>query len=240
MAGTVLANPMRTIFTKENKFPDALGGEVEIGGMYMGIDNPDPMEDGSTWAVGPAIRFGLAERLAVKLAVPVVGYDDGYNDDSGIGDILLGGEFLLFEDIFDYAWIIPYVNVWLPTGDDDKGLGRGETQAHFGVSVGTTVNDVVHFAADISYAVNGSKVKADDDVLFGSVSIIWDLDEKASLLGEIQMRDDPADPDDDYAVWGHGGFAFRLNEMFMAAMYVGASTEEYSDYYAGGRLSFSF
>ncbi|MDR0994428.1 MAG: transporter [Verrucomicrobiota bacterium] len=240
VAGAAWADPMRTIFTKENKFPEAMRGEIEVGGLYDDMKNPDSVDDGWAYGLMPTVRFGLAEGFAVKLGVPFVGYDDGINKENGVGDILVGAELRIFQDIFDYAWIIPYVNVICPSGNEDKGLGRGETQAHFGVSIGTTVNDVLHFAADASYAVNGSNAKADDDVAFGSLSLVWDLDERASLLGEIQLRDDPVDPDDDYVVRGHGGFAFRLNDMFTLAAYVGSSTEERSDYYAAGRLIFSF
>ena len=79
-----------------------------------------------------------------------------------------------------------------------------------------------------------------DDLTTGALSIMWDLDERASILGEVQLRDDPVDEQDDYAVRGHGGLAYRINKRFSLMGYVGSSSGMYEDVYGMGRLVCQF
>lgn len=243
-AGVALADPMRTVFTKENKFPDAMGWEVSLGGGASSYDADRSNEDIDTYAIEPGVRFGVTDRLALLAAIPVVGYSEGDQDESGLGDMSLGAEFLFWQDIFEYAWIIPHADLIFATGDEDKGLGNGKTQAAFGLSVGTTVNDVLHFAADVNFTANGGR---DDDnpdeydhLTTGALSLIWDLDARASLLGEAQVRDDPLDPDDSYGLMGHLGMAYRINENVSLMIYGGGADRMAVDYYGKGRLVYQF
>ena len=242
-AGVVSADPMRTVFTKENKFPGSMGWELSLEGRGVSFDEDELGTDTDMWAVVPGLRFGLTDRVALRADVPYVGYSIDDEDENGLGDVELGLDFLFFEDIFEYAWIIPHATAILPTGDEDEGLGTGETQGRFGISAGTTVNDVVHFIADVSYTVDGTdgdNRNGRDDLTTGALTIMWDLDERATILGEVQLRDDPVDDADDYAVRGHGGMAYRINKSFSLMGYVGSSSGLYEDYYGQGRLVFQF
>ncbi len=239
-AGVAFADPMRTVFTKENKFPEALKGELSLLGGGSSYDSDGFEGDVSKYYIAPGGRFGLTDRLAVLAEVPYGGYSSDTTDADGLGDISLGLDFLFFEDIFEYAWIIPHAKALLPTGDEDEGLGEGKGQGEFGISIGTTVNDVVHFAADGSYTVNGSTSEEDDDLLTGALSLMWDLDEKASLLGEVQVRDDAVDPEDSYALRGHVGMAYKINKHFSLMGYVGSTSGLYEDFYGMGRLVYAF
>lgn len=243
VAGMASADPMRTVFTKENKFPGAMGWELSLGGGAASYDAAMAKDDLDWWSVDPGVRFGLTDRVALLANVPYVGYSVGDDSESGLGDMELGLDFLFFEDIFEYAWIIPHATAILPTGDEDKGLGTGEGQGRFGISIGTTVNDVVHFIADVSYTMNGTagdNRDNRDDLTTGALTLMWDLDEHASLLGEVQLRDDPVDSKDNYAVRGHGGLAYRINKRFSLMGYIGTSSGLYEDHYGMGRLVCQF
>ena len=244
VAGVASADPMRTVFTKENKFPGAMGTELSLSGGGSSYDSDEfGDEDTSSYFVGPGVRFGLTDRLTVLAEVPYVGYSEGDVDESGLGDIELGTEFLFFEDIFEYAWIIPHATAILATGDEDKGLGAGAGQGRFGISIGTTTMDVLHWAVDASYTLNGAETAVDDedeDLLTGALSIVWDLDDRASILGEVQVRDDAMDPEDDYALRAHGGLAYKVNKRLSLMGYVGSSSGLYEDYYGMGRAVVSF
>lgn len=244
IAGVASADPMRTVFTKENKFPGAMGFDLSLAGGASSYDAEVAEEDVDTYFVAPGARFGLTDRLTVLAEVPYVGYSVGDMDESGLGDISLGTEFLFFEDIFEYAWIIPHATAILATGDEDEGLGKGEGQGRFGISIGTTVNDVVHFGADVSYTMNGSTVVEEDgeseDLVSGALSLVWDLDDRSSVLGEVQARDDALDEDDDYALRAHLGMAYKINKRFSLMAYVGSSSGMNEDYYGMGRLVCSF
>ena len=242
--GVASADPMRTMFTKENKFPGANGLELSMSGDGSSFDGETSDEDADSYGFGPGVRYGLTDRVALRAAIPYVGYSAGDVDESGLGDIAMGADFLFFEDIFEYAWIIPHATAMLATGDEDKGLGKGEGQGRLGVSIGTTVNDVLHWAVDASYTVNGSSSVDEDgdfeDLTTGSLSLIWDLDDHASVLGEAQIRDDATDEDDDYALCGHVGLAYEINDHFTLMGYGGGATGLDLDFYGMGRLVYSF
>ena len=178
LAGAAWADPMRTVFTKENKFPGALKPELSLAGGGSSFDPADSTEDVEKYFVTPGVRFGLTDRLTLLAAVPYAGYSDGTLDESGLGDVEIGTEFLFYEDIFEYAWIIPHATAILSTGDEDKGLGAGEGQGRFGISVGTTTHDVLHWAVDVSYTMNGAAPEdpdfddARDDLFAGALSLI--------------------------------------------------------------------
>ena len=245
MVACASAEPMRTVFTMENKFPGALRAAVSLGG---GGSSYDPEIRGAEkikfYDVTAGVRFGLTDRVALVGGVPFVGYSDNRLDEKGLGDVSLGAQFLFFEDIFEYAWIIPHATAIFPTGDEDKGLGTGETQGRFGLSVGTTTMDVLHWAADVSYTMDGAVSDTNpnerDDLTAGSLSLIWDLDERASVLGEVQFRDDPVDPADDYAFRGHAGLAYKVNKHVSVMGYVGGASRMNVDVYGAGRVVVSF
>ena len=246
LAGAAWADPMRTAFTKENTLPGALKPELSLagGGSSFEVDGADA--DIERYFVTPGVRFGLTDRLTLLAAVPFAGYSDEELDESGLGDVEIGTEFLFYEDIFEYAWIIPHATAILSTGDEDKGLGAGEGQGRFGISVGTTTHDVLHWAVDVSYTMNGAAPEdpaiddARDDLVAGALSLIWDLDERSSILGEVQVRDDAVDPEDDYALRGHLGLAYRINKYLSLMGYFGGADGLEEDYYGMGRLVCQF
>jgi len=240
-ASVAIADPMRTVFTKENKFPEAMGWEVSLGGGATSYKDNGSAGDIDTSFIAPAARFGVTERLALTAEIPMVGYSSDAMDEFGLGDISLGAEFLFWEDIFEYAWIIPHADISLATGDEDKGLGNGKSQASFGISIGTTVNDVVHFAADGTYMSNG-KIDTDgeyDGLGVGALSIVWDLDERASVLGEVQVRDDTVG-DASYGTLAHLGMSYRINDGFTLMVYGGGGSDLAIDSYGMGRLVYQF
>ncbi|HQQ61888.1 MAG TPA: hypothetical protein PKU89_11180 [Kiritimatiellia bacterium] len=245
-AGVVSADPIRTLFTKENKFPGAMGWELFLAGGGSSLDDDSVAEDADTYFVAPGARFGLTDRVAIWAAAPFAGFSAGDLDEQGLGDAQAGLEFLFFEDIFEYAWIVPHVTGIFPTGDEDDGLGTGEMQGRVGISIGTTVNDVVHFALDVSYTSNGAAPEDEfsddrDELLAGALSIVWDLDERASLIGEVQLRDDPInDQEDDYAFRGHAGLAYKVNRNVSVMLYGGGASGLAQDVYGQGRLVYSF
>ena len=70
---------------------------------------------------------------------------------------------------------------------------------------------------------------------------MWDLDERASLIGEVQLRDDPInDQEDDYAFRGHAGLAYKVNRNVSVMLYGGGASGLAQDVYGQGRLVYSF
>lgn len=237
--------PMRTLWTMENRMPGPLGVEVGVGGMgapLAGADIPDD-GDSTVWGAGLGLRLGLLDDLALTATVPVRGWDiDGQGSKSGLGDVEVGAQFRFWEDIFDYAWIIPHASASFPTGDEDKMLGSGDVDGRVGLSAGTTVEDVWHFAADVSWILRDFEDDDDKDygTVQGSLSLIYDLDEQASLVAEGSILDYALDPDESVTVSGHLGLAYDFSTGLSLLMFAGATTGSGEGMYGGGHLVYSF
>lgn len=183
----------RTLLTRENKFPGIYG--FELGGYYNHTEL-DLLER-DTLGVEGRIRLGKPYTLGAK--VPVV-LDSEFmgSSERGLGDVVLNLDLLAFQDIFRYPFVIPHVDVTLPTGDEDKGLGSGETIVNLGISVGTKVYDQLTYIVDFSYGFNGASyfMAGDENMYMISGSIVWDISERFAVLAEGRVYEDIDDVGD--------------------------------------------
>ena len=104
---------------------------------------------------------------------------------------------------------------------------------------------MLHWAVDVSYTMDGAEPEDDftddrENLVTGALSLIWDLDDRASVLGEVQVRDDATDPDDDYALRAHLGLAYKVNKHLSIMAYGGGTSGLEEDYYGMGRAVLSF
>ncbi|HMO50606.1 MAG TPA: transporter [Kiritimatiellia bacterium] len=207
----------RTTLTRENKFPSE--GNVEAGGFYAHDERMDIERD----ILGVSARYGLWETVTVGAEVPVV-LDSKFNgkSNSGLGDVVLGLDLLAYQDIFRYPFVIPHAEVSLPTGDEDKGLGSGETIINLGISVGTKVFDQLTYVVDASYAFNGASQFADsDDNQYSlSGSVVWDISDRFAVLAEGRLYE-KLDFMDDNPYEIKGGLVYRLSRNLQLAGYGG-------------------
>lgn len=229
----------RTLFTYENRVPEK--GQVEIGvlGVYREVPDEDAVRVMSRdeYLVGPYLRYGLSERLSVSAAFPYKYIDPKYGDaEQGPGDVVLEAVLVAFQDIFGYPFVIPHVSLFLPTGDEDKGLGEGETQTRVGVSIGTTIYDVLHFIVDGSYTIR----RDETNVKELGASIVWDLDKRFSVQAEFQVSNDKFPGDDNNPVYYLGGATYRPSEALQITVYGGGAQHAETDVYGGAKVSYSF
>ncbi len=220
-ATLAFAEPQRALLTHENKFPEL--HELELGAIagYADYKNFDER------ALAPYLRFGLIENLTINASVPWRDIEsDSNKSESGIGDATLGFELRAYQDILDYPYVIPHVEVAFSTGDEDKGLGSGETVTTVGISVGTVTYDCLHWVADVSYALNGGSERPDPDnvFIFGG-SLIWDLSKRFSVLAEANVADEKTEKDD-YPVFVQGGLVYKWTDRFVTGAYFGSTHGE--------------
>lgn len=217
----VNTGPMRTTLTRENKFLEP--AQVEFGGFYEHDDNSDLDTDSDT--LGVYGRLGLLEFMTAEADVPFVDSDLSGDSESGIGDVVLKLDLLAFQDIFRYPFIIPHIDVSLPTGDEDKGLGTGETGVTLGISVGTKVYEQLTYVLDIAYAMNGGNgTYDDDDIGMLSGSIVWDVSDRFALLTEGRVYE--KNSYDNYPYRVLGGLAYRFTPDVQVAGYGGVERNE--------------
>lgn len=240
--GTVChAEAMKPLLTKENAFPDVFQPEVGVLAQYREIPEDDGPEMGfDQYDIGPYVRFGLLKNLAVYGMLPYVMNEPEFGDkEQGVGDAVVGVEFLAYEDIFKYPFVIPHAEVSLSTGDEDKGLGAGDNEYVFGVSIGTVVDDMFHYIVDLSYNVQGD----DENIGLLSGTFMWDLNEQFSVLLEARASNadgSDATEDDDDPVFFQGGMYYTATEAFGFGLYVGGGHNMQEDVVLSGKASYSF
>lgn len=82
---------------------------------------------------------------------------------SGIGDTVIRGRLFLFDDPgpgSPLPSVSPFAKVKIPTADEDKGLGTGETDYGFGIELDKSFGPFFLFG-DVSYTVIGSPAGED-------------------------------------------------------------------------------
>lgn len=209
----VMAEESRAFLTTENKFPEL--GQLELS--YLLENNQYDGYDFISHNV--QARYGLIENLTARLAVPFAMYDpEEGNSESGLGDIKLGFDLLAYEDIFRYPYVIPHVEMAFPTGEEDDGLGGGEFSYGGGISVGTVVYDCLHYVVDGTYIADAdTHTGVTDDAAIGSLSIIWDISERFSVMGEGRLVN-YNDADDTASMIG-GGISYAWTENLGSSIY---------------------
>lgn len=214
--------PMRTLLNRENKYPESGRGELGLGVDRFSLKDLDA----SVTDVSLSGRFGIWENIVAGANVPFTSTDVFGNDESGLGDLSLDLDLLAFQDIFRYPFVIPYVTVQLPTGDEDKGLGAGETVYETGISVGTKVYDAITYLVGISYLVNGFQDAAGDgeDAYAISGSLVWDISDRFAVLGEGRIYEELSYMDSQ-PYEALGGLAYRFGLKSSFAVYVGQADD---------------
>ena len=239
---------MRTLLTVENKMPDLGQAEVGMSGSYK--DYSEDADFSEEMAFTPFVRYGLIENLTLVATVPYRQLEPQYDNDenvSGLGDVTLGFDLVAYKDIFDYPYVIPHVEVGLPTGDEDEDLGAGNATVTAGISVGTVVQDMYHFIADIGYTIDdgddeNAGVEEDKNHGYAAASIVWDVSKEFALLGEIKITDEKSNnaEDSDYPVTFDGGFSYKASKDLMINWYVGGSGNADLESFTELKVAYSF
>jgi hypothetical protein len=90
--------------------------ELELTIEYEKGDKGEEVEAELSWLFGQ--RFSASLEMPVLFLMPKEG-----SDESGLGDITLGGKALLFQSIERPALVTAGLELGLPTGSESRGLG---------------------------------------------------------------------------------------------------------------------
>ncbi|OGV47284.1 MAG: hypothetical protein A2X46_18255 [Lentisphaerae bacterium GWF2_57_35] len=227
--------------TKENKFPERGQFEAGVLGDYINYKEDFMVSLSKSYMAAPYVRYGVFENLALSAEVPYVNVKDRTDDrEHGLGDINLGLEFRPWQDIFRYPWIVPHLTVGLPTGDEDKNLGRGKTSGTFGIAVGTVVEEVVHFIADARYGVVSGSETSDEDVASIAGAIVWDLSDQFSLIGEVKATNEDNAPYDGTPVYFDGGMSYEATKNLSLMFFAGSAQNTAEDFHGNMKVAYTF
>ena len=204
MGSAVQADTIRTALTKENRRPNLHRAEAGMIFTYSEMENDD-----KATALAPYMRYTVLPDLVLFGTLPFKNIDhDQGSSSSGLGDATVGAELLVYEDLFRAPWILPHAEVSFPTGDEDKGLGSGDMEYMVGIALGSSIYRHLHYAVDARYRILNDR----DNVPSLGLALIWDLDERFSLLAEMQVSDETIEDD-------FGRSASRNPILFLAGMH---------------------
>ena len=237
------AEPLRTLFTKENQLPEK--GQLELDALASTQQYPV----GSRYEEAVAARYGLFGNLAAYASIPfmqervkdgLIGKQDGFTrNQNGFGDVALGFELLAYEDIFRFPYIMPHLELRFPTGDQDKGFGAGDVSILGGVTEGTKTWECVDWALDVTGAhltTSDPMLKSDTVIISGS--IVWNLDDQFSLVTEVSGSDQSYP--DGHPVTFEGGMVYKPLENLMFGIYGGKTQHTDESWDGTFKASYSF
>lgn len=225
------AEPVRTVLTKENRLPPLYQAELGTEFIYMETEFSEVV------SVVPMLRYTVLPDLALYAKLPYHSIKpDVGSRESGIGDVVAGFEFVAYQDVFGYPWILPHAEVHFDTGDEDKGLGTGDTEYLIGVAAGTTVSRDYHFVVDARYRI----VSDMDNIPSVAGAFIWDLDDRFSLLSEIEVSREKGPMDDSHPVMFLGGMHYKATPALQFRVSGGTAANSDIDVVVRGNVTYSF
>jgi len=232
-ASVAMADPIRPLFSKENRMPGF--HKFEVGSMfsYKEFDESStfPGSDRKRFEsnIAPYVRFGLLEYLTLYSKCPVGFIDsDAIGKHNGLRDVSAGLELRAYEYTYTYPYVIPYMEVSFPTGDEDNDLGAGEYLGTFGTAIGTTVYDCLHYVLDGQYKYLKNSNEKSEGIFSAAISIIWSISDKFAVLGEAKISEEPTGSNQGTPAYFNGGMCFEASEFLHIYWYGGtaANTDE--------------
>lgn len=243
---------VRPLFTRENRFPGLNKFEVGTLVSYQQLDeyfinqidpkcykgySVDKKDRRSDTTVTPYARYGVFENLTLYSKIPIdFTSSDVKGSQTGLNDIALGMELLAYEYTYRYPWVVPYIEVTLPTGDDKNHMGLGKVDPIFGIAVGTTTFDKYHWILDGRYDANA----CNDGRFEGAGAFIWDLSEMFSVLAEAKVTEKPSGSTKDVPVYFNAGICYRPIEELSVNLYGGTSVNAEETGHGTVKIAYNF
>ncbi len=156
--------------------------EVQLSVPYLRVD-------------GDGVRF-VDDRPVVVPGEASPGDDD---NESGLGDVVLRGEYYVRTGSSTSPWVIALLRVKLPTGNEDRGLGTGATDVEAGVGWIRRFGRF-NWLADVAYTFVGGSGGLDPDNVWrygGGVSMPFGADERHNTYAYLENRTSRYDGSDD-------------------------------------------
>ena len=148
-------------------------GEVQLSVPYLSVE-------------GEGIRFVDGLPIAAP-GDPVTGGED---KESGIGDVVMRGEYYVRTGTSTSPWVIALLRVKLPTGNDARGLGTGATDVEAGVGW-IRRHGPLNWLADVGYTFVGGSGGLDPQNTWrvgAGLSVPFGVDERNNTYAYLESR----------------------------------------------------
>ncbi|MCS6771911.1 MAG: hypothetical protein NZ740_07790 [Kiritimatiellae bacterium] len=210
------AEPQRTFLTTENQFPER--GRLELGygfdgRAYDGLD---------LYTHSLNARLGLLKDFTVRVQVPGIDRQPEMgNSEFGLGDVSLGFDLVAYQDVFSFPFLIPHADISFATGEEEKGLGAGETEFRIGVAIGTKTHEAIWWVLDASYST-GDLLNS-DEILDLGLSVLWELSDQFTVAAEGLIRH--MEETDSEAVLAGASATYKWTPSFLTGVFAGKWNE---------------
>ncbi len=148
--------------------------EIQISLPYLSIDGAADV----TWVDGQPIAVGGDS------------VSDDQRKESGLGDVVLRGEYYLRTGTSTSPWIIGLIRLKLPTGNEARGLGSGATDVETGIGL-IQRHGPINWLADVGYTFVGSPAALDakNELRLGAgASMPFGKDERSNSYVYLENR----------------------------------------------------
>lgn len=180
--------------------------ELELGAAF----ESDPAAD--AWETPIGIKTGIISGLDAGLGVGWQRLDDAGLTESGITDLELGAKWNFLSETNALPAVSLTAAVNLPTADEDKGLGSGETDWDVTIVLSKTLADRLTAHLNIGYCFIGSpETEPADDVTHGSAAVEVQIAESWWLTGEMLAEKERSDAADT-ALLGNAGTRWVVSD----------------------------
>lgn len=158
-------------------------GEVQVSLPYLKIDGSADVQfvDGQPVSGGGGASTGDRRQ------------------ESGLGDVVLRGEYYLRSGTSTSPWVIGLLRVKLPTGSETRGLGSGSTDVETGIGL-IQRRGPINWLADVGYTFVGNTegVDSKNELRLGvGASLPFGEDERSSSYVYLENRTSRFEGSDD-------------------------------------------
>lgn len=211
-------------------------GRLELGVVagYEAQEPAFPADEIDLVSATPYLRLGLTRNTVISLAVPALYRDsDRLGSSAGPGDVRLGAEVLVYEDMFRYPYVLPYLEVTVPTGREADGLGEGDPTFRVGMALGTTRWRHWHFRMDGRFDAYQGR---DNRASIGG-ALIWDVSDQFAVLAEGRVTQRGDDETTTRKLF-LAGMVYRPTPLWSVNVHVGQEMDSERDVMGAVKVAF--
>lgn len=237
VAATAFAEVQRPQYTVENRFPKKEQLEAGAQVNYTEVETNTMAGDVTSTSAVPYARYGLIDNLTATLRLPLVNEEpDVGSGEFGPGSLGIGLQLRAYQDVLNYPFVIPHVEVQIDTANEDLVGPDGQTTTTIGLSIGTVVDDDVTFVLDVSYLNNQDT----DSGIQGALSILWAWSDRFSWITEVKAAD--LEISDEYKNPGAalGGFSYGWTRKLVSTFHVGVGIDSPEDVIAMAKTAYTW
>ena len=220
LAAAAGAEWQRTITTWDTRLPAQGKLQLLMWGNYWTGSEDD--WDWSHTAGMFYVNYGILNNWSASIAPGIAhGSVDGGDSETGISDTDLQTEFRILDEAQAGLDLAVVGRMWLPTGDEDKGLGTGSLEPGLALAAAKTLGPVIGVANAGGRLILNSDEGEKSMVAFGMVEGIYPLGEQISLNGSFDVTSARFDGEDATVDIGAGARLVPVPQVFLSgALYL--------------------